>query len=87
MSTQEQPYMSRGPSGRLVVELEPDLKHQLYIALSLDRLTFKDWLVGQVERYISEQRQPTLFAAEGKSPAYATTSIANKKTRGKRLGF
>lgn len=78
--------MSRGPSGRLVVELEPDLKHQLYIALSLDRLTFKDWLVGQVERYISEQRQPTLFAAEARAPSYAAVSAAIKKTRGKRLG-
>jgi len=60
--------MSRGPSGRIVAELEPDLKHQLYVALSSDRMTFKEWLVGQAERYISEQRQPTLFAAEVQPP-------------------
>jgi hypothetical protein len=71
--------MSRGPSGRLVVELEQDLKHQLYIALSLDRLTFKDWLVTQVERYIAEQRQPTLFAAEAKSPTYIGSSASNRQ--------
>lgn len=76
--------MSRGPSGRLVVEMEPDLKHQLYIALSLDRLTFKDWLVGQVERYISEQRQPALFAAEPHPPTYAPTSVSNRQAATKK---
>ena len=76
--------MSRGPSGRLVVELEPDLKHQLYVALSLDGLTFKEWLVGQVERYISEQRQPTLFAAEPRPPTYApATTVSQKATHRK----
>jgi hypothetical protein len=72
--------MSRGPSGRLVVELEPDLKHQLYVALSLDRLTFKEWLVGQVERYISEQQQLVLFAAEPRSPTYASATTVNQRT-------
>jgi len=72
--------MSRGPSGRLVVELEPDLKHQLYVALSLDGLTFKEWLVSQVDRYISEQHQPALFAAESQSQRYASTTESNRKT-------
>ncbi len=63
-------FMSRGPSGRLVVELQPDLKHQLYVALSFDGLTFKEWLTSQAERYISEQQQPLLFAAESQPPAY-----------------
>lgn len=62
--------MSRGPSGRLVVELEPSLKHQLYSTLALDGLTFKDWLTGQAARYISEHKQPQLFAAEISPPAY-----------------
>ena len=65
--------MSRGPSGRLVVELEPGLKQQLYSALALDGMTFKDWLTGQAERYISEHKQPQLFAAEPASPAYRKT--------------
>jgi hypothetical protein len=63
-------YMSRGPSGRLVVELEPTLKQQLYSALALDGMTFKDWLTRQAEHYISEHKQPQLFAAEPSSPAY-----------------
>lgn len=62
--------MSRGPSGRLVVELEPSLKQQLYSALALDGMTFKNWLTGQAERYISEHKQPQLFAAEPPAPSY-----------------
>ncbi len=62
--------MSRGPSGRLVVEIEPSLKHQLYSTLALDGLTFKDWLTDQAERYIAERKQPQLFAAESTPPTY-----------------
>lgn len=56
--------MSRGPSGRIVVEIDPELKRGLYTELARNRLTFKDWLITQVERYISESLQPSLFAAE-----------------------
>lgn len=57
-------HMSRGPSRRLVVELEPGLKERLYATLALDSLTFKDWLTNQAERYISDRGQAELFAAE-----------------------
>ena len=62
--------MARGPSGRLVVELEPVLKHQLYSSLARDGLTFKDWLTGRAERYIADMNQPQLRAAEPPSPMY-----------------
>lgn len=62
--------VSRGSSGRMVVELEPDLKRSLYASLASDGLTFKDWLIGQAERYISDRRQPLLFAAEPAGPRY-----------------
>lgn len=62
--------MSRGPSGRMVVELEPDLKRRLYASLAVDGLTFKDWLIGQAEQYLSDRHQPSLFAAEPLSPRY-----------------
>lgn len=56
--------MSRGPSGRIVVEIEPDLKRELYSELSLEGLTLKDWFIERAKRYISNRRQPTLFVAE-----------------------
>lgn len=48
----------------MVVELDPDLKRTLYAELAHEGLTFKDWLTREVQRYVSERRQPLLFAAE-----------------------
>lgn len=62
--------MSRGPSGRIVVEIQPELKRHLYSELARDGLTFKDWLIDQAERYIAEHRQPSLLAAEPEAPSY-----------------
>ena len=60
--------MSRGPNGRIVVELEPELKRRLYAELAQEALTFKSWLIDQAERYISDRREPLLFVAEPRSP-------------------
>lgn len=54
--------MSRGPSGRIVVEIEPQLKRGLYAELARNGLTLKDWLVIQAQRFIAESTQPSLFA-------------------------
>lgn len=54
--------MSRGTSGRIVVEVDPDLKNRLYVELTKEGLTFKDWLIRQAERYIAERAQPLLFS-------------------------
>jgi hypothetical protein len=62
--------MSRGPSGRIVVEIEPELKRRLYAELYRDNLTLKDWLIAQAERYIAERRQPLLFAGELEEQGY-----------------
>lgn len=45
--------MSRGPSGRIVVEVEPALKKRLHAALTLDGITLKDWFRQQAEAYLS----------------------------------
>ncbi len=62
--------MSRGPSGRIVVEIEPELKQRLYAELSRDNLTLKEWLIAHAEKYIAERRQPLLFAAEPQQQGY-----------------
>jgi hypothetical protein len=70
--------MSRGPSGRIVVELETGLKRRLYASLAGDGLTFKDWLIDQAERYLSARAQPSLKAAEPDSPSYGKEEIQNQ---------
>ena len=79
--------MGRGRSGRMVVELEPELKDDLYIALSIDRLTFKDWLTAQAHRYVSERRQPSLLTmAEPSPPTYAPEKPRGRSTKRKEQG-
>ena len=53
--------MSIGESGRIVLEVEPDLKRRLYSALALDHKTMKDWFIAQAEEYMDSQQQPRLF--------------------------
>jgi hypothetical protein len=66
--------MSQGPSGRMVVELEPELKRRLYAALAVDGVTFKQWLIWQTEHFLSDRDQPFLFAAEPLPPLYGKQS-------------
>ena len=65
--------MSRGPSGRIVVEIEPQLKHGLYTELARNGLTLKDWLVGHAKRYIEEESQPSVHVRRAASPASKQT--------------
>lgn len=49
--------MSVGQSGRIVIEVDPGVKRQLYAALARDGLTLKDWFLKNAERYLSEGPQ------------------------------
>lgn len=56
--------MSKSSSGRMVVELDPQLKKLLYASLAIDGLTFKQWLIQQAEQYVLTRSQPSLFKSE-----------------------
>lgn len=62
--------MARGESGRIVVEVEPDLKAALYVALAKEGLTLKAWFIREAEGFVGSLQQPGLFAAEPQPPAY-----------------
>ena len=53
--------MARGKSGRVVLEIDPDLKRQLYSSLENNQQTMKEWFVKEAETFIYGQRQPSLF--------------------------
>lgn len=53
--------MARGKSGRIVIEIDPKLKRELYLALERKGLTLKDWFVKQAETYIKDQDQLPIF--------------------------
>ena len=52
--------MSRGASGRIVIEVAPELKRRLYNALATQELTLKDWFIRNAEDHISSITQPRL---------------------------
>jgi hypothetical protein len=53
--------MARGDSGRIVIEVGPDAKKQLYAALDLAGSTLKDWFVKRAADFCAETTQPSLF--------------------------
>ena len=66
--------MARGDSGRIVVEVDPHLKGELYVELARRGLTLKAWFIAEAERFVGESHQPALFAAEPAPPPYRTVT-------------
>jgi hypothetical protein len=52
--------MSIGNSGRVVVEVDPELKKALHATLVRDGLTLKEWFVKSAETYLTHTSQLTL---------------------------
>ena len=56
--------MAKGSSGRIVIEVDPALKQELYVELARHDLTLKAWFVGEATNFLETSRQPSLFVAE-----------------------
>ena len=52
--------MPKGQSGRVVVEVEPDLKRRLYSALAARGSTLKHWFIDSAEQFVADHEQPSL---------------------------
>ncbi len=53
--------MSIGSSGRIVIEVEPDVKRQLYAALAREGMSLKEWFLRNAEAYLEEGGQLSLL--------------------------
>lgn len=60
--------MAKGASGRIVLEIDPQLKRQLYHALALEDSTLKDWFLENVSEFLADREQPRLPNIPGKKP-------------------
>ena len=63
--------MSVGNSGRIVIEIDPDLKHQLYDALKKEQMTLKSWFLDNADTFLSTRSQLRMELApaeEAESP-------------------
>ena len=56
--------MSIGSSGRIVIEVDTDLKKRLYATLEKDDFTLKEWFVRSAMAYLKDVEQPSLFEPE-----------------------
>lgn len=55
--------MAIGESGRIVLEVEPELKRKLYSVLALENRSLKDWFIALATQHIEAQQQPSLFGS------------------------
>jgi hypothetical protein len=46
-----------GKSGRIVIEIDPETKCQLYAALASQKLNLKEWFLQNAEDYIDGKGQ------------------------------
>ena len=49
--------MPIGKSGRIVIEIDPELKQELYQSLGKDESNLKGWFLEQVNGYLSGKSQ------------------------------
>ena len=49
--------MPVGKSGRIVIEIDPTLKQELYQLLGKDDSNLKQWFLEQVDGYLAEKSQ------------------------------
>lgn len=57
--------MSVGNSGRIVIEVDTELKKMLYASLEKENLTLKEWFVRNATTYLRDTTQPSLFDPGG----------------------
>jgi hypothetical protein len=85
--------MARGESGRIVLEIDPTEKQELYCALTRDGMTLKDWFLRRATEYLRERGQRQLFSASELAESQASYRVrraaegkGREKTKGKRRG-
>ncbi|TEW56576.1 hypothetical protein E2R68_00640 [Psychromonas sp. RZ22] len=48
--------MAKGESGRIVLEVDPELKKTLYSILAMEQQTLKDWFIDKAQNHIDEKK-------------------------------
>ena len=47
--------MPVGKSGRIVIEIDPDVKQELYESLGKENSSLKNWFLDNVDKYLAEK--------------------------------
>jgi len=62
--------MAHGKSGKIIIEVDPAFKEQLYATLKDQGSTMKDWFLKQAHTLCDEHRQPSLQLVAEDQAAY-----------------
>jgi hypothetical protein len=74
--------MAVGASGRIVIEIEPELKRQLYEALEKEGLTLKEWFLHNAKQFLYQGIQLSLDFGEHPSHSKTSKLSARHQTHG-----
>ena len=72
-------HMARGDSGRIVLEIDPTEKDELYAAVTKDGMTLKDWFRRKASEYLRERNQTQLFAPQALAETPVTYRVTSQK--------
>ena len=59
--------MPVGKSGRIVIEIDPELKQELYQSLGNEDSSLKEWFLNHVQGYLSGKSQVAINFESGDS--------------------
>jgi len=71
--------MARGDSGRVVIELDPEIKANLHDALSQSGMTMKSWFLREAERFLAVSTSYPKRVAENQASKYGASPSSGKK--------
>ena len=72
--------MAHGTSGRVVIDLDPAFKQELYDTLKQKGMNMREWFLSEAQRLCDEHQQPTLSfpaADPQRRPLSQSTSTAS----------
>ena len=70
----------RGKSGRIVLEIDPVLKHRLHARLASDGQTLKGWFLERAEAYLADAEAVQLELPV-QAPGSAWARLVNPRSR------
>lgn len=56
--------MAKGSSGRIVIEVDPEFKQELYSALEKENLTLKEWFLRNSSSFLKNRSQLSLLPSD-----------------------
>lgn len=70
--------MARGTSGRIVIEIDPETKQELYDQLEKENSNLKAWFLAHVESFLKGRQQLSLGFTNPTAPSVVTKAISHE---------